>query len=52
MCAVAGLIVVMVLIVATALCAALLRVMLEGSREQVAYWPGLIGVQLRTTSPL
>ena len=43
--------VVMVLMVAVASCAAPLRVMLEGSSEQVAYWPGLTGVQLRTTVP-
>src|SRR5271170_6984903 len=53
LCAVAfGLTVVMVLMVAMAFCAALLRVMLEGRSEQVAYWPGVMGVQLRTTSPL
>src|ERR1700749_3555691 len=47
-----GLIVVMVLMVAMAVCGAPLRAMLEGSREQVAYWPGLMGVQLRTTVPV
>jgi hypothetical protein len=53
LCAVAlGLIVVMVLMVATAFWAAVVRAMLEGSREHVAYWPGVMGVQLRTTSPL
>ena len=53
LCAVVlGLMEVMVLIVATAFWAAPLRVMLEGRREQVAYWPGVMGVQLRTTVPL
>jgi hypothetical protein len=52
LCAVPGLTVVMVLMVAIALCAAPLRAMLEGRSEQVAYWPGVMGVQLRTTSPL
>ena len=46
-----GLTVVMVLMVAVAFCALPLRVMLDGSSEQVAYWPGLMGVQLRTTVP-
>jgi len=42
-----------VLMVATELCGALLvRVMLDGSSEHVAYWPGLMGVQLRTTAPV
>ena len=45
------LMVVMVLMVAMAFWAAPLRVMLEGRREQVAYWPGVMGVQLRTTVP-
>ena len=44
--------VVMVLMVAMAFWGVPLRVMLEGSSEQVAYWPGLMGVQLRTTVPL
>ena len=44
--------VVMVLMVAMAVWGAPLRVMLEGRREQVAYWPGVMGVQLRTTVPL
>ena len=43
---------VMVLRVAVAFCAVLLRVRLEARREQVAYWPGLMGVQLRTTAPV
>src|ERR1700704_1141333 len=47
-----GLTVVMVLMVAMALWGAPLRLMLEGRSEQVAYWPGLMGVQLRTTVPL
>ncbi len=47
-----GLIAVMVLMVAMAVWGAPLRGMLEGSSEQVAYWPGVIGVQLRTTVPL
>src|ERR1700692_155653 len=42
-----GLMVVMVLMVAMALWGAPLRGMLEGRSEQVAYWPGLMGVQLR-----
>jgi hypothetical protein len=46
-----GLMVVIVLMVTTAFCDAPLRVMLEGRSEQVAYWPGVTGVQLRTTSP-
>jgi hypothetical protein len=42
-----------VLMVATELCGEpLVRVMLEGSSEQVAYWPGLMGVQFRTTVPV
>jgi hypothetical protein len=41
-----------VLMVAAAFCGEPLRVMLEGSREQVAYCPGLMGVQLRTTVPV
>ena len=41
-----------VLMVAMAFCAAPLRVMLEGRSEHVAYWPGLMGVQLRITVPL
>src|ERR1700723_748884 len=45
-----GLMVVMVLIVATAFWEAVVRAMLEGSSEHVAYWPGVMGVQLRTTS--
>jgi hypothetical protein len=49
---VVGLMVVMVLRVAMAFCAELWSVMLEGRREQVAYWPGVMGVQLRTTVPL
>ena len=52
LCAVPGLTVVMVLMVAMAFWAAPLRAMLEGRSEQVAYWPGLMGVQLRTTVPL
>jgi hypothetical protein len=53
LCAVGlGLMVVMVLIVAMAFWGAPLRLMLEGRSEQVAYWPGLMGVQLRTTVPL
>ena len=44
--------VVMVLIVAMAFWGAPLRGMLEGRSEQVAYWPGVMGVQLRTTVPL
>jgi hypothetical protein len=44
--------VVMVLMVATALWGVEVSLMLEGSREHVAYWPGLMGVQLRTTSPV
>src|SRR6266487_3486544 len=52
LCAVAlGLMVVMVLMVAMALWAAPFRLMLEGRREQVAYWPGVMRVQLRTTVP-
>lgn len=47
-----GLTVVMVLMVAMEFCAAPLREMLEGSSEQVAYCPGLMGVQLRTTVPV
>ena len=47
-----GLTVVMVLMVAMAFWAAPLRGMLEGRSEQVAYWPGVMGVQLRTTVPL
>src|SRR5260370_32050870 len=47
-----GLTVVMVLMVAMAFWAAPLRAMLEGRSEQVAYWPGVMGVQLRTTVPL
>lgn len=47
-----GLTVVMVLMVAMAVWGAPLRAMLEGSSEQVAYWPGVMGVQLRTTVPL
>ena len=47
-----GLMVVMVLMVAMALWAAPLREMLERRSEQVAYWPGVMGVQLRTTVPL
>ena len=43
---------VMVLMVAIAAWGEPLRVMLEGSSEQVAYWPGVIGTQLRTTVPL
>jgi hypothetical protein len=42
-----------VLMVATELCAVpLVRVMLDGSSEHVAYWPGLMGVQFRTTVPV
>ena len=41
-----------VLMVAMAFCGAPLRVTLEGRSEQVAYWPGVMGVQLRTTVPL
>jgi hypothetical protein len=52
LCAVAaGLIVVMVLMVTMAFWGAPLRGMVEGRREQVAYWPGVTGVQLRTTVP-
>ena len=47
-----GLMVVIVLMVAMAIWGAPLRGMLEGRREQVAYWPGVMGVQLRTTVPL
>ena len=50
--ALVGLVAVMVLMVAVADWVAPLRVMLEGSREQVAYWPGVMGVQLRTMVPL
>src|ERR1700729_547145 len=52
LCAVVGLTVVMVLMVATAPCAAPLREMLEGSKEQVAYWPRGMGVQLGAPGPL
>jgi hypothetical protein len=41
-----------VLMVAMAFWVVPLRVMLEGRSEQVAYWPGLMGVQLRITVPL
>ena len=41
----------MVLMVAMAFWVVPLRVMLEGRSEQVAYWPGVMGVQLRTTVP-
>ena len=47
-----GLIVVIVLMVAVAFCAAPTRVMLEGRSEHVTYWPGVTGVQLRTTVPV
>ena len=48
-----GLMVVMVLMVAMAFWTAVpLRATLEGRSEQVAYWPGVMGVQLRTTVPL
>ena len=47
-----GLMLVMVLMVAMAFSGAPLRAMLEGRSEQVAYWPGLMGVQLSTTVPL
>ena len=40
------------MMVAMAFCGAPLRVMLEGSSEQVAYWAGVMGVQLRTTVPV
>src|SRR5713226_966514 len=47
LCAVVpGLMVVMVLMVAMAFWGAPLRGMLEGRSEQVAYWPGVMGVQL------
>ena len=49
---VAGLMAVRVLMVAMAFWAEPLRVMLEGRREQVAYGPGVMGVQLRMTSPV
>ena len=49
---VTGLMDVMVLMVAMAFWVVALRVMFEGRREQVAYWPGLIGVQLRMTLPV
>src|SRR5215471_1066104 len=48
----AGLTVVMVLMVAMAVCAVPLRGMPDGRREHAAYWPGLMGVQLRTTVPV
>jgi hypothetical protein len=41
-----------VLMVAMAFCGPPLRVILEGSSEHVEYWPGLMGVQLRTTGPV
>ena len=42
-----------VLIVAAEVCAELLdRVTLEGNSEHVVYWPGLIGVQFKTTVPV
>ena len=44
--------VVMVLMVATEFPCTPVRLRLEGSSEQVAYWPGVTGVQLRTTLPL
>ena len=45
--------VVIVLIVATEVRVAdPLMVRLDGSREQVAYWPRLTGVQLRATAPV
>jgi hypothetical protein len=50
--AVPGATVVMVLMVATAVWGEPVRSMFEGSSEQVAYWPGVIGVQLRMTVPL
>ncbi|WP_281175987.1 hypothetical protein [Edaphobacter aggregans] len=41
------------LMVATEDCAELFcRVTLEGRSEQLAYWPGLTGVQLRVTVPV
>ena len=43
---------VMVFIVAMAFWGAPLSVMCEGRREQVAYGPGVMGVQLRMTSPV
>jgi hypothetical protein len=53
LCAVApGLRVVMVLMVTMAFWGAPLRGMVEGRREQVAYRPGVTGVQLRTTVPV
>ena len=41
-----------VLMVATEAAEAAPIVTLDGSKEQLAYWPGLTGVQLRTTAPV
>jgi hypothetical protein len=48
----AALTVVMVLMVAVAVWVTPVRLTLEGKSEQLAYWPGVTGVQLSTTVPL
>jgi hypothetical protein len=41
-----------VLMVAVEVAVAVPRVRLDGRSEQLAYWPGLTGVQLRTMPPV